>query len=103
MPAPVEHTTNFQLWLKIFTKITAKDPAFALDKDTSLIHEGADTSFYPEIHIMGAFKFNGSFVVITFVADASWDEISNLRFESTGEIDDLKLLSKKEQQLLRNL
>ncbi len=100
MLVPVQFTENSEFWLKIFPQVMAEDPEIILHRDTLLITEGSDNSFYPEVRIMGAFKSYDSFVVITFKADASWDTVSDLKFESAPEISGLQLLSEEERELV---
>ena len=101
----LKHDDNLIIWLRVFAEVMSKDPSLKLDENTMINHGGADASCYPEVHVLGVFKIYPPhydyYLVIVFIIDASWDSISDVKFEVAREIDDLKLPSSEEIALIR--
>jgi hypothetical protein len=105
MATTLKHTGNLDIWLRVFSEVMKEDPSLKLDGDTQLNFDGADTTMHPEVHVLGVFKLGSypynEFLIITFMVNASWDEISDIKFECSHDITRLKLPSAEELEVIR--
>ncbi len=105
MTTALKHTGNPEIWLRVFEEVMKKDPTLVLNEDTRLSFDGADTSMHPEAHVLGVFKLGcfpyDEFLIITFMFNGSWDDFSDIKFERSRDINDLKLPTPAEMEIIR--